>query len=591
MQSFLQYRRFGKQLEAQLERNAEKLAEQRRQRRQGRQQANNASGESPPLDSEAVDEKEQQEQQQQQQDDAVSSRSSSSLEEDLERADVPDGVGGADLDTMTTHETTGTTLGLALTGIEVRERTTNEGGPALGKVFVVSYEGDRDKMNPHNWGFARRAAATFVLSLIGGVVGWASAIDSAAIPQISAAFGVSDVAASLSTGSFDLDIFDRLWNRSLDKRSFLRDGGPESHLHRNSGFLHAVPHGCRFVAQLWHAARLSLHLRHVRRDPARLRRGLAVRSLDAGGACLRLPHVRLRVLSGPSPRARRWLVDRPNWRPQLALGRVGVSHLFGGGVDHRRALPAGNVRPDPAQVEGRTSPAADGRRAISRGDRDPQGASDLAAGTVALPAVYHDGARADHHARRAVSDRHLHRPVHFPDGVHLHLHRHVPPVAGDDGGLLPGHRSGHHVERSPDPVQHASATAGHCARAGPGPLACGARVAAVLGDVRGAVDPHLVVLDGVDSAAVDLAVVAAAGLRAVRVRDHLRVHELLSVRHRQLRDLRGQRARQRHADPVRGVGGDDRGLDPVLQEHGRGVHADHNGIAQRAARADSVCVL
>ncbi|KAL1968914.1 hypothetical protein VTN77DRAFT_1275 [Rasamsonia byssochlamydoides] len=202
MQSFLQYRRFGKRLEAQLERNGEKLAELRRQRRQAREQADNISAESSPSTSGEVSEKEQQEEQQPQDAAAAVQRTSStSPEEDLERGETPE-VTGADLDTMTTHDTTGTTLGLVLTGIEVRDRTTKEGGPTLGKVFVVSYEGDKDPMDPYNWSFARRAVATFVLSLIGGVVGWASAIDSAAIPKISEAFGVSDVAASLSTGIF-----------------------------------------------------------------------------------------------------------------------------------------------------------------------------------------------------------------------------------------------------------------------------------------------------------------------------------------------------------------------------------------------------
>jgi hypothetical protein len=105
-----------------------------------------------------------------------------------------------DLRTVTTQGTTGTTLGVALTGIEVRDRTSKEGGLEAGQVFVVSYESEKDPMNPHNWSFTRRLCATMVLSLIGGIVGWASAIDSAVIPQASAEFGVSEVAESLATG-------------------------------------------------------------------------------------------------------------------------------------------------------------------------------------------------------------------------------------------------------------------------------------------------------------------------------------------------------------------------------------------------------
>ena len=53
----------------------------------------------------------------------------------------------------------GTNLGQALTGVSVRDRTTQE-GKEKGKVFVVGYEGDHDSMNPHNWGYGARIMAT-----------------------------------------------------------------------------------------------------------------------------------------------------------------------------------------------------------------------------------------------------------------------------------------------------------------------------------------------------------------------------------------------------------------------------------------------
>lgn len=60
--------------------------------------------------------------------------------------------------TVPTGKSLGTALGTTLTGIEVRDRSTKEGGD--GRVFVVGYEGDKDIMNPHNWSFGTRFAAT-----------------------------------------------------------------------------------------------------------------------------------------------------------------------------------------------------------------------------------------------------------------------------------------------------------------------------------------------------------------------------------------------------------------------------------------------
>ena len=60
--------------------------------------------------------------------------------------------------TVPTGKSMGSALGTALTGIDVRDRSTKEGGD--GKVFVVGYEGEKDMMNPHNWAFSTRLAAT-----------------------------------------------------------------------------------------------------------------------------------------------------------------------------------------------------------------------------------------------------------------------------------------------------------------------------------------------------------------------------------------------------------------------------------------------
>lgn len=207
MHSLLQYRRMGKQLEAQLKRNREKTAELKRQRRQLAATTDASSGEVA-VDDEEVGEKEDREGE----GDHVSpsrvaspplsqmqSRRSSLLEvetaRDVERADF-DTL--ADLETVTSQATMSTTLGTSLTGVDVRSQT--EGELAMGKVFVVSYESDEDPMNPRNWPFSLRVACTIVISLVGAVVGFASSIDSAALRQGMKAFGVSDVAESLATG-------------------------------------------------------------------------------------------------------------------------------------------------------------------------------------------------------------------------------------------------------------------------------------------------------------------------------------------------------------------------------------------------------
>lgn len=208
MQSVLQYRRFRKILEAQLERDGEKVVELRQQRRNDR--STKDSPLSPREDSgvaAVVDEDKNVSEENAGQGNFSTTPSTTSssnrhapAETDIEQTQDPDLEAG-DLHVVPTQSTTGTTLGHALAGIEVRDRTTKEGGSELGKVFVVAWEHEKDPMNPQSWGFARRTMATLVLSFIGGIVGFASAIDSAIIPQAMSEFGVSEVAESLSTGT------------------------------------------------------------------------------------------------------------------------------------------------------------------------------------------------------------------------------------------------------------------------------------------------------------------------------------------------------------------------------------------------------
>ncbi|KAI5367264.1 putative major facilitator superfamily, MFS transporter superfamily [Septoria linicola] len=104
------------------------------------------------------------------------------------------------LSRISTQRSAGHALGAVLTGVEVRRRTTKEGGD--GNVFVVGYEGPDDPNDPHNWPFWKRVRCTFLVAAIGCVVGLASAIDSSALPQAAEEFGVSEVVESMATGLF-----------------------------------------------------------------------------------------------------------------------------------------------------------------------------------------------------------------------------------------------------------------------------------------------------------------------------------------------------------------------------------------------------
>ncbi|TKA74434.1 hypothetical protein B0A49_02862 [Cryomyces minteri] len=85
--------------------------------------------------------------------------------------------------TINSNRSAGTALGMTMTGIQVRKRSTREGGE--GQVFVVG-----------------RICATMMVASIGFVVGLASAIDASAVSEAAKEFGVSEVVESLATGLY-----------------------------------------------------------------------------------------------------------------------------------------------------------------------------------------------------------------------------------------------------------------------------------------------------------------------------------------------------------------------------------------------------
>ena len=219
MQSYLAYKRFGKNARAQFERD--------RQRAEAMERGNAENGGSD-QSGERLGHRESSV-------DAASSNTvlpsgDQSLDSrDPEKAEQPGNLDGDQeeneeegddmerLATIRTGQSFGTRMGHAMTGIEVRELTkemtkrrtrasgrtnTNEKAPEREKVFVVGYESETDTLNPHNWSYTTRIFATIMIAWIGFIVGFASSVDSAALTQAAEEFGVSEVTESLATGLF-----------------------------------------------------------------------------------------------------------------------------------------------------------------------------------------------------------------------------------------------------------------------------------------------------------------------------------------------------------------------------------------------------
>jgi hypothetical protein len=168
MQSFLQYRRFKKHATRQYERDREKAEALRR--------GNDALGltssavsttakPSPATSDETIDTRDPERAEHSKGDEVHNEPKGLPpiAEEDTEEEEHPEPRPPlmSRASTAATQRTMGTALGTALTGINVRKRTTKEGGDK-GTVFVVGYEGEQDNMNPHNWSFIIRLRATYV---------------------------------------------------------------------------------------------------------------------------------------------------------------------------------------------------------------------------------------------------------------------------------------------------------------------------------------------------------------------------------------------------------------------------------------------
>jgi len=209
MQSYLQYKRFGRHAQDQYERD--------KKRAEALSRGNAEQGSKP-----------------QGSDETLGHRPSSiddSDSRDAEKGELPSDSNGPaqndsskeemqrpnTLTTLKSNQSFGIQMGHALSGIEVRQlskelthtRTKKSKSTMSNEkeeretVFVVGYENDSDPLNPHNWSLFTRIGATILIAWIGFIVGFASSVDSAALKQASRDFHVSEVVEVLaSTGVF-----------------------------------------------------------------------------------------------------------------------------------------------------------------------------------------------------------------------------------------------------------------------------------------------------------------------------------------------------------------------------------------------------
>jgi hypothetical protein len=102
------------------------------------------------------------------------------------------------LEKSKTQRSEKTALAHSLAGVDIQKQLASTNQPA--DLFIVGWDGKDDPQNPKNYSFSSRLIATLLVSALAWVVGAASSINSGVLPQNTAAFGVSDVVGSLVTG-------------------------------------------------------------------------------------------------------------------------------------------------------------------------------------------------------------------------------------------------------------------------------------------------------------------------------------------------------------------------------------------------------
>lgn len=143
---------------------------------------------------------------------------------DVERADVDPDL-QTDPHTINTAETLGGTTDLMVTGVERARPGTGAAtgfrdGTAVGasgnemdsvsdmesikknKLIIVTFEGDLDKMDPHNWSFKRRLGTTLLTSFTACVMLWSSTIDATAHQKTTQLFHTGFEVQTLPTSTW-----------------------------------------------------------------------------------------------------------------------------------------------------------------------------------------------------------------------------------------------------------------------------------------------------------------------------------------------------------------------------------------------------
>ncbi|OQD66891.1 hypothetical protein PENPOL_c004G05375 [Penicillium polonicum] len=135
-------------------------------------------------------------------------RSHLGREGDVEGAEMDPEI-STDPHTINAEETLGNTADIMVTGVErsrpadhATDSETDVESEKRNKVIIVTFEGDTDTMDPHNWSLSRRMLTTILTSLTGFVVFWSSTIDATAYTTTKKVYGTGPVVQSLPTAMF-----------------------------------------------------------------------------------------------------------------------------------------------------------------------------------------------------------------------------------------------------------------------------------------------------------------------------------------------------------------------------------------------------
>ncbi|KAJ5572998.1 hypothetical protein N7450_009982 [Penicillium hetheringtonii] len=99
-----------------------------------------------------------------------------------------------------TEDSSQVTLAQSLAGVDIQKRLNSTNQPA--HLFIVGWQDENDPQNPRNYPFSSRLIATLLVSALAWIVGAASSINSGVLPQTTETFHVSDVVGSLDTGLY-----------------------------------------------------------------------------------------------------------------------------------------------------------------------------------------------------------------------------------------------------------------------------------------------------------------------------------------------------------------------------------------------------